>query len=399
MTAPRVSEFPNIGFVPCPGDSDAVSRIVNTLNNTAKALEEIQSALHGTGKGNWKGKAADSFRTSLEDEFRPMIDDAYSSFNQAKKALSSWVSQMRLYQGRARSLEKQAAEVEKADDNSGKSEKHSKSSGSEDDDALKGLRERAQKLRAEYQENGRKVAQQLKSATEKAPSEPGFWDKVGDLVSDIGKLIRENADWIGVLAAALGVAAIFFPALALAAFALSAVAFSSHLVKFAEAGELWPPWDNVGSYLTLGGDALGAVPGIGVAIKGAKVGASAARGAQGLASSTKVGLTSGLKAAQSVSRGINPAIRGITTPVEALAKGMGVSGSRAIDIADGVQSAAIAAWTIPTAANAASGGKYSQESAVGTGVGNITTGVASGPLGSLVAFGSAFGLGYTAVTN
>ncbi|WP_259332853.1 hypothetical protein [Streptomyces anthocyanicus] len=45
--------------------------VAKTVRRTAKALVEISEVLHGTGVGDWKGKAAEVFREKFDDEFRP----------------------------------------------------------------------------------------------------------------------------------------------------------------------------------------------------------------------------------------------------------------------------------------------------------------------------------------
>ncbi|MFC7884357.1 putative T7SS-secreted protein [Streptomyces sp. NPDC057376] len=86
--------------------------VAKTVRRTAKALDEISQVLHGTGVGDWKGKAAEVFREKFDDEFRPRMDDARDSFRDAATILEDWAAHMEAKQADAVRLEARAAEVD-----------------------------------------------------------------------------------------------------------------------------------------------------------------------------------------------------------------------------------------------------------------------------------------------
>ncbi|MEU5307661.1 putative T7SS-secreted protein [Streptomyces sp. NPDC021562] len=406
MTTPTVDDFPTLGFVPCPGDHEAVTDVVNTLRMATTALDEAVRVLRGADKGAWRGKTATAFRELLSDDFRPKVEKAYASFEEARKALNDWAGSMMRYQKQAAHLEELAAAAKRKADQAKRepSGKGAKADGktattvTDGEDPVEAYRAQARRLHGDFEAEGATVARRLKQAGDLAPDEPGFWDKLGDkmggALSEIGQTIKDNADWITVAASVVGVAAIFFPALAPVAFALSAVALIAHGAKYGKDG-LWPPSkDKIGNYLTLGGDALGAIPGFGAVAKGASVGVRAARGVEGTAAGIKVGLTLGAKEVNLAAKAVDPALPLISRPVEAVATKLGTSVVNAQRISDGVQAAAGLAWTAPTAYAAVKPSDGSADAANwGTTVGNVAAGTGSGKFGGLAAIGSAIGLG------
>lgn len=114
MAEARLEDFPALGFVPCPGDHVVADSVAKTVRRTAKALVEICHVLHGTGVGDWEGKAAKAFRETFDDEFRPRMDDARDSFRGAASALEDWADYMERKQRAAVKLEAEAAVVAKS---------------------------------------------------------------------------------------------------------------------------------------------------------------------------------------------------------------------------------------------------------------------------------------------
>lgn len=404
MTAPTVDDFPTLGFVPCPGDHHTVTGVVTTLKMTTDALGEVVRVLRGAGKGDWRGKTADAFRELLSDDFRPKVEKAYESFDEARRALKDWADTMQHHQARARHLEEQAAAAKKKADQTKQDKGHktdpkkaTADSGS-NEDPVEEYRRQARKLHSDFESDGSDIARRLKHAGDIAPNEPGFWDKLGDKIggalSEIGDAIKDNADWITVAASVIGVAAIFFPALAPVAIALSVVALVAHGAKYGKDG-LWPPTkDKIGNYLTLGGDALGAIPGFGAVAKGASVGVRVARGTEGVAAGIKVGIVAGAKETNLAAKAVDPALPLISKPVEAVATKLGASTLNAQRISDGVQAAAALTWTAPTAYAAVKPSEGSADAANwGTTIGNVAAGSSAGKLGGITAIASVVGLG------
>lgn len=438
MTAAKPENYPALGFVPCPGDHTVADDVARTVRRTAKALAEICQVLHGTGVGDWEGKAAEAFREKFDDEFRPRMDDARDSFGDAATALEDWAAYMERKQSAALKLEARAATLdeqlgrahEKADalkradgdtkdseDHKGKLKDANRAVNAKELE-LEELRRDGRRMADAYQTYGKEIAERLKKAMDIAPNEPGMWDRLGDaisglgkaladlpgqvgeLLSDIGDWIKAHADWITVAASVIGVIAIFCPVLAPLAIGLSAVAFMAHAASYGVEG-LWPPTGpRIGNWLTLGGDALGMVPGVGAAKAGIMAGLKAGRGAGGLAKGATVGIKTAGTTAKNAMKAADPVAAVIDKPIMAAASRLGVSRGAALTVTEGVQAAATLAWTAPTAINAyeTSTGRY-DAATWGTGVGNIATGTGGGKFGGLVAVGSVVGLGAWELTD
>lgn len=441
MPEALLEDFPALGFVPCPGDHTVADDVAEKVGTTAKALSEICQVLHGTGVGDWKGKAAEGFREKFDDEFRPKMDDARDSFRAAASALTDWAAYMQRKQKAAVRLEAEAAAVKKAlkdahdeadalkgadeekegkKDSKGHEEKVREAKGAVDtqDLELEELRRKGRRMKKNYQTYGKEIAERLKAAMDIAPNEPGVWDKLGDaleslgkaladlpgklgeVLDDIGEWIKSHADWITVVASVVGVIAIFCPVLAPLAIGLSAVALVAHASAYGVDG-LWPPTgERIGNWLTLGGDALGMVPGVGAAKSGVMAGLKAGRGAGGVAAGAKVGIRTAGATAKNAMKAADPVAKVIDKPIMAAASRLGVSRGAALTATEGVQAASQLAWTAPTAINAygTSTGKY-DAATWGTGVANIATGTGGGKFGGAVAIGSAIGLGAWELTD
>jgi hypothetical protein len=156
-----------------------------------------------------------------------------------------------------------------------------------------------------------------------------------------------------------------------------------------------PTKDKIGNYLTLGGDALGAIPGFGAVAQGVSDGVRAARGVEGTAAGIKVGITLGAKEVNLAAKAVDPALPLISKPVEAVASKLGASTLNALRISDGVQSTAALAGAAPTAYAAVKPSDGSADAANwGTTLGNVAAGSGGGKVvGGIAVIGSALGLG------
>jgi hypothetical protein len=213
---------------------------------------------------------------------------------------------------------------------------------------------------------------------------------VGDLLTEVGEWIKAHADWITVAASVVGVIAIFCPVLAPLAVGLSAVALFAHAASYGWSGLMPPTGNNIGNWLTLGGDALGMVPGA----AGVKAGWKAGRAAEGLVRGSKVGIKTAVSTTKFLAKEADPVAKVIDKPVMAVADKLGVSRDAALTATEGIQAATTLTLTAPTAINAyeTSPGRY-DAATVGTGAANIVMGTGSGKFGGVVAIGSAIGLG------
>ncbi|MGW0732746.1 putative T7SS-secreted protein [Streptomyces sp. NPDC002851] len=269
--------FPALGFNPCPGDWASADWIADSVRRAAKALGDIQQVLRGTGRGEWRGKAADKFREQFDDDFRPKIDKAEDSFSRSASALEDWASYMKPKQKRAHELEELAQAAKKraeeakgalsalGDTPSGEpkgaaEEKErkrleerrgdAKKAAGDTEEALEDIRRQARDLADTYRERGEEIADRLKRALDIAPNEPGWLEKIGealgrldDLIgkaldaamAEIKQFLKENAwlfkmigDIAGTLSAIVGLLSLAFPVLGPIALGLGALALGSH---------------------------------------------------------------------------------------------------------------------------------------------------------------------------
>lgn len=222
MTTPTLDSFPTLGFVPCAGDHLSVDKVGDQIKDTAEALGEIRRVLNGAANGEWRGKAAIAFRELLDDDYRPKIEEAYDSFDQARSVIHGWSDYMRTQQKAARDLEEEAAEAEKKAEaaaeqaekdksskgkDQGKDSQGKDTSGSESGsesgsdtgsgtDPVEEVRKRARTLRDSYEHEGREAAKRLQNAIDIAPNEPGFWERLGDAVTGALDAVADAAAWL-----------------------------------------------------------------------------------------------------------------------------------------------------------------------------------------------------------
>ncbi|MFE4971240.1 putative T7SS-secreted protein [Kitasatospora sp. NPDC056651] len=375
--APAAPDWSGLGFNPTPGDSGAVTTLSNGLRRVGQHLSSVHTTLSRItdNEGEWTGEAAKKFSEQF-GKLPGYLQDASESITAAYTALDVWYKALTEHQPKAAELAASAVTAKKKRDEAGRA--HGAAAANPDlqlagryypDDAslaaaekrytaakthldsaaellnsatteLDGLRKQAHELAGTHQSDARKTAEAVrKAADSKAPPEPGMLSKVGDWFKNHG------ADLLTVAAGICGVAAIFFPAFALPAILFSAAAAVTHGVQYGLQGKLWPPQDNLSSYLTLGGDILGAIPGVGVAAKGVTAAREAVAAGEGVRGVVAAGSTE----VRAASRAIDPANPLFTKGIEKPAMYLGVSKSAAMDIADGVQAATTVGLNAPTA--------------------------------------------------
>ncbi|MFG2683276.1 putative T7SS-secreted protein [Streptomyces sp. NPDC048392] len=233
QTSPLRDRFPALEFVPCPGDPHTAKHVANIVQRTARSLNEISDALHGTDDADWKGRHADAFREQFDDDFRPKVDKAKRSFSKAARALTDWADEMPVWQRKAEALETQAQDAKDAlrgakdrlaglpskpllglppndDAEALKREKTEKDRSAAELDAstaeadLDRIRAQARKLASDFDLEGQAIARRLDKALNIAPNEPGLLDKIGDTLAGIGKTLGAIDDIVtDVLKAAL----------------------------------------------------------------------------------------------------------------------------------------------------------------------------------------------------
>ncbi|MFC8871329.1 enoyl-CoA hydratase/isomerase family protein [Streptomyces sp. NPDC057148] len=288
--------FPHIGWDPTPGDVYDTREIAKKLGRLASELGTAVKELERIECGAWKGKTAIAFTEYIGEDVTPLIRKSYESFDKASRALHRWANDLDGFQDEADRLEKSAGE--KLDAKAKADGKGSKELG-EASSAVDGVIQKVHDLEERYKEAARAISKELDKAADIAPNEPGFWDKLGQGIADAwdatGEWLKEHADLIKAIGdvlsnitAVLGLLAIAtlpFPPLAAifgtAALIGAGLSLATHGVAKAAGADV--------SWATLGLDALGLMPGIGMFSKGIKVAGKTAAAARG-AAQTKVGL-------------------------------------------------------------------------------------------------------------
>ncbi|MFE1031910.1 putative T7SS-secreted protein [Streptomyces sp. NPDC058807] len=288
-------KYPNLGFDPAPGDIEAVRDLVKAVSRVTSGSDTAQTELSkmGTADGIWAGKAATAFQDTYS-AVPPYLKKALGSLNTAHRALGSWETQLDGFQARARKLEEEAAEAarkissaqaamdslpsstlgmsEKDEKKHEKESKEKKDSLVSANSELSAIRSRAHTLQTEHGQAASDVTRLVKGAADDAPPEPGWFeealDAVGDLLADAWDTITDPNFWkligdiLADIALVVGVLAIFFSGLGVAAFVIAGLALAFHLAAKAGGADVtWETiaWDAVGVFaggLSLAGSAL-----------------------------------------------------------------------------------------------------------------------------------------------
>jgi hypothetical protein len=307
-SAPRIPnpDYPHLGFDPVPGSTETVSGLRKKLTGCAKVLEETHELVTKLMDGSyWKGDAAVAFREQLDGGPLPLnLKNAAHSIRKAARQLDRWEGELDDFQRRAKRLEQEAKEAQAAVDRAkghaakagdspdleGKGAAHdearkalTKAESAVDDaeDVLRRVRGKARELAEEHEHQARLRAGKIRDATKKlTPHEPGWFDSALDWVTE------NLPDILSTLGAVIGLVALFVVSggtlaavLLLVASALSTTSLSLRITQDPTVwaslkdgftkGELDTDfWSN---FVTVGGDVLGALPGLGAAGKGVEV--------------------------------------------------------------------------------------------------------------------------------
>ncbi|MCT9139732.1 WXG100 family type VII secretion target [Streptomyces violarus] len=268
---------PNIGWDPTPGSVEDTRELAKRLGKLAGELGTAVRELERIECGAWKGKTAVAFTEYIGEDVTPLIRKSHESFDKASRALHRWANDLQDFQDETDRLEKKAGEKldAKAEAKEG-TEEYGKASGD-----VTGLIQKVHELEDRYKQAAAKIGKELDKAADIAPDEPGFWEKLGNGIADAwdatGDWLKEHADLIKAIGdvlsditAVLGLLAIVtlpFPPLAAifgtAALIGAGLTLATHGVAKAAGADV--------SWATLGLDALGLMPGIGMFGKGVKV--------------------------------------------------------------------------------------------------------------------------------
>ncbi|MEU3334036.1 putative T7SS-secreted protein [Streptomyces sp. NPDC006668] len=332
QSSPSISnpDCPHLGFNPTPGDIDTVNDLFKKLSNCAKVLEETHGLVTKLMDGSyWKGDAAVAFREQLEDGPLPLnLKNAANSIRKAARHLSSWEGELEEFQRRAGKLEQEAKDAQAAVDAAkghaakAKNNPDLHTKGSEHDKAQKSLTHatsavteaqaeldkiigRAKKLAAEHEEKARYRAGKIRDATKKlAPHEPGWLDEFADwFTENLPDILSFTAGVIGLVALFVATGGVAAAVLLLAAAALSATALTmrvsdSEVLASLQDGVAKGEFDSDfwGNVVSLGGDVLGAIPGVGAVGMGARGAFAALRSGEEAVTLGKVVTTFGSEA-------------------------------------------------------------------------------------------------------
>ncbi|MEU6120688.1 putative T7SS-secreted protein [Streptomyces sp. NPDC047123] len=304
-------EYPALGFNPAPGDGESVKALHRRLVRCARVLDDTHDVVTKLMDGSyWEGDAAVAYREQLQDGPLPKnLQNAANSIDKAARQLARWHGELEDFRSRAKSLNKDARDAREAlrrakdtagaagrdpdlDGKEGKAHDSAKRAlvradarVEEAEAALERILGKARRLAHEHEEKAGRRAAKIRDATDKlAPQEPGWFESALEWA-------QENLpDILSTIAAVIGLTALLVVSggtaaavLLLVAGALSATAFT---VRVTQNADLWASlkdgftkgeldqdfWSNL---VTVGGDALGALPGLGAVAKGGTV---AARG-------------------------------------------------------------------------------------------------------------------------
>lgn len=273
---------PSIGWDPTPGDVEDTRELARRLGKLASELGTALGELERIECGAWKGKAALAFTEYIGEDVTPLIRKSHESFDKASRALHRWAGELQDFQDETDRLDKSAKEKLDA-----KSEAEGKAGGNGSEELGKasgdvnGVIQKVHELEERYRRAAGQISKELDKAADIAPDEPGFWEKLGTGIADAwgatGDWLKEHADLIKAIGdvlsditAVLGMLAIVtlpFPPLAAifgtAALIGAGLTLAAHGIAKAAGADV--------SWMQIGLDAVGLLPGIGMFGKGVKV--------------------------------------------------------------------------------------------------------------------------------
>lgn len=304
-------DYPHLGFHPVPGDTETVDALRRKVTAAAKTLSETHDLVSRLMDGGyWKGDAAVAFREQIDGGPLPLnLKNAARSLSKAAKQLSLWDGELTEFRRRAKKLDgeakaartalaeakgraSEAGEAPELDKKGAKREaaqkdlKRAESSADDAQEALDAILRRARDLAGEHEEKARHRARNISRATQKlSPHEPGWLDNLGTWISEnLPDILSFVAGVVGLIALFVVTGGTAAAVLLLAAAAMSGGALALRLSDPAVRASLQDGfmkgefdsdfWSNA---VSVGGDALGALPGAGAVLQGVSRTARAAR--------------------------------------------------------------------------------------------------------------------------
>jgi hypothetical protein len=308
--------YPSLGFNPAPGVVDTVAHMCDMVAKARTALDEAHNTIVAVGNNNsevWKGEAAAAFRKDLSDQLPKRLTKARDSMGKAHEHLSRWRADLVGFQEQAKRLDgdaKAAAERrDRASEASGQALNNpdlklagqhfsddqlaamqarldaatrAVNQANQDFDNARGAYEsvlrQAHELQSRHEADADSVASALDKADNMAPHKPSRWSKLTGALKgafdgwgNIGNTLAMVGAGLALTALIIGTGGAAFVPLMAASTLLSAGAFATHaadpatwanLKKGPMSGDFWA------TSMTLGGDALGMVPGAAVVSRG-----------------------------------------------------------------------------------------------------------------------------------
>ncbi|MEU9113626.1 putative T7SS-secreted protein [Streptomyces sp. NPDC048483] len=332
--------YPHLGWNPVPGIPGEVSALQAKVKAAADALgnshRQIERLLGESS--HWEGDAADAFRDALDGELPTYMKNAAHSLEKAASWLGKWDADLVSHRDLAKKYDDEAAEKKKTADKAKTSRDQAgqnpdlKLGGKEypsqaeadaatarlraaerelneatthldnANDAYEDVMKKARELEGDHSKRADDIAGKLDEADDKlAPKEPGWFSKT---LSAIGEGIKAAVDFLvehaGTIGAIAGLLALFptplAPVFAGIAVAASAVSMGKNLASedFRDSLTGKYGWkEGLTAWASVGGDALGMVPGVGaLARAGSEAGLAAAvarEGGEALSAGTKLG--------------------------------------------------------------------------------------------------------------
>lgn len=77
------SQYPNLGFDPCPGDLPGYQALAAYAGRSARTLADSVRTLSPAGPRDWRGEAADSFRAHVQEDVLPLARTASDLYKEA----------------------------------------------------------------------------------------------------------------------------------------------------------------------------------------------------------------------------------------------------------------------------------------------------------------------------
>ncbi|MEV7188801.1 hypothetical protein [Kitasatospora sp. NPDC093102] len=286
--------WPGLGFCPAPGDLPAIAKMYADVDAVARELEELRHALADLGSEGsaWQGEAARNFAGKL-GELPKYLTQGHESMAACSRALKAWHAQLTGLLATGRTMEAQAVELRsrlgdmnvqlgamgKALDASAQStDAAAQAKAKADFEAGLQAREQLVNQLDELVANGRKqladhknkaeaAARAIQEASRHHPPDPSLLKRMLDNVEHAWQksldFLAEHADDLSKISAGLAIAALVIPGagpiLGAAAMLTSAAAMAGHGIAKSRGQDV--------SWLKIGMDGLGVIPGVG-AIKG-----------------------------------------------------------------------------------------------------------------------------------